>query len=100
MFSRNSKYFLHMITHYIDIYYILPNNSTINIIEKIQDILELKQSLTLQRQLGIQLIIKKKKITHIEFTAGVYEVPCLDCHKKYPGETSCSINEFTSTREI
>ena len=54
MHSKNSKQFSNTLLKYI----ILLNNSATNIIKKLLTTLELKQSQSLQRKLGIKLIIK------------------------------------------
>ena len=40
------------------------------------------------------LIKDKNNNIYIEFKAGVYEIPCLDCNEKYVGESSHSLNKW------
>ena len=46
--------------------------------------LELKQSLSIQRQLAIWLIMK----TAHKYQIYCHHIPCLDCNKKFVGEIS------------
>ena len=46
------------------------------------------------------LISNKDNITYIESRAGIYEIPWVDCNRKNVGDSSSSLNWFTSLREI
>ena len=72
-------------------YIILPNNHTNSNISKNLKNLGIKTVSLASKT--IHNILNKNSRQHVKSEAGVYMIPCADCHKKYIGETSRNLKK-------